>query len=110
MFRFIRNKRPAIVGLMFGGTIGLTVAVAYAATAGWLCSGIRACPARWEPYAIVSSIIFFGITVAGVIVAVIGARLYKIFDTAPYDESVVTTYPGRESASGTFSERPEGEG
>jgi|TARA_B100002003_G_scaffold246664_1_gene276781 hypothetical protein len=48
----------------------------------WLCTGIRACPPSWEPFALVLSIIFFVITLICVFAAVIGARLYKIFDTA----------------------------
>ena len=82
MFQFIGKRRPSVKGLIVGGVAGLAVAVAYAATSGWLCSGIRDCPASWEPYAVVSSIIFVSITVAGVIAAVVGAQLYRIFDTA----------------------------
>jgi hypothetical protein len=58
------------------------VGIGYGGTSAWLCSGIRNCPASWEPYVIVSAVFFIGITVSGVIVAVVGARLYKIFDTS----------------------------
>jgi hypothetical protein len=105
MFQFIRNRRPSVMGLIVGGTAGLVTAVAYAATSAWLCSGIRACPASWEPYAVVSAIIFVLITFAGVAVAVVGATLYRIFDTALVVEDVVTTYP--EGASATFPERSD---
>ncbi len=87
--------------MIIGGTAGLVVAVAYAATAGWLCSGIRACPASWEPFALVSSIIFVVITVAGIVVSLVGAKLYKIFDTA-----LVIDDDG-EGGDAASSERPE---
>ena len=89
-----------------GGAAGLAVAVAYAATSGWLCSGIRDCPASWEPYAVVSSIIFVSITVAGVIAAVVGAKLYRIFDTALVVDDGNTT--SSERARGMFPERSGG--
>lgn len=88
------------MGLIVGGTIGLAVALGYALTGAWLCTGIRACPASWEPFALVSSIIFVLITLAGVFVAVVGAKLYKIFDTAL----------GSEVVDDTFSERSKGGG
>lgn len=78
------------MGLIVGGTIGLAVALGYALTGAWLCTGIRACPASWEPFALVSSIIFVLITLAGVFVAVVGAKLYKIFDTALGSEAAFT--------------------
>lgn len=88
------------MGLIVGGTIGLAVALGYALTGAWLCTGIRACPASWEPFALVSSIIFVLITLAGVFVAVVGAKLYKIFDTAL----------GVDSGSTTFSESSDSDG
>ncbi len=95
------------MGLILGATAGLVIAAAYAATSGWLCSGIRACPASWEPYAVVSAIIFVLITLFGVVVAVVGALLYRIFDTALVVEDVVTTYP-EGGATGTIPESGEG--
>ena len=89
--------------MIVGGAAGLAAAVAYAATSGWLCSGIRNCPVSWEPYAVVSSIIFVVITVAGVIVAVVGAKLYEIFDTA-------LVIDDGDSGEATFPERSEGGG
>jgi ABC-type uncharacterized transport system permease subunit len=102
MLQFIRNRRPSVKGLIIGVLIGLAVSVAYGATAGWLCSGIRKCPASWEPFAIVSSIIFVLITVGSIGVAVVVAKLYRVFDTSlvirddgesSYSEVVRTTYP-----------------
>ena len=84
MFNFVRKRRPAIVGLILGATIGLMIALGYGITSIWLCSGIRKCPDNWVPFAIVTAIIFMVITPIGVIVAVVGSRLYKIFDTALY--------------------------
>ena len=82
MFQFIRNRRPAVIGLILGATVGLMVAIGYGGTSAWLCSGIRNCPASWEPFVLVSSIFFVGFTVAGVTIAHFGAKVYKIFDTA----------------------------
>lgn len=108
MFQFIGKRRPSVKGLIVGGAAGLAGAAAYAATSGWLCSGIRQCPASWEPYAVVSSIIFVVITVAGVIVAVVGAKLYEIFDTAlVIDDGDSGEATSSESARGTFHERSE---
>ena len=109
MFHFISKRRPALKGLIVGGAAGLAVAGAYAGTAGWLCTGIRNCPASWEPFALVASIIFVLITVIGIITAVVSARLYKIFDTAlvindegeaTYSESVRTTFPEASKSDG----------
>ncbi len=118
MFQFIRKRRPAVKGLIIGVMVGLAVAIPYAATAGWLCSGIRACPASWEPYAVVASIIFVGIAVAGVIVGVIGAKLYQIFDTALDSDGGYTTITpagaragligGGDNGEATSSERAAG--
>jgi mannose/fructose/N-acetylgalactosamine-specific phosphotransferase system component IIC len=82
MFRFIGNRRPVVAGLILGTVLGLMVAVGYGATSGWLCSGISKCPGSWEPFVIVSSIIFVLILVATTIASVVMARLYKIFDTS----------------------------
>jgi len=82
MFRFIGNRRPAVIGLILGTTLGLMVAIGYGGTSAWLCSGIRKCPASWEPFVIVSAIIFVLILVAVIIMSVVMARLYKIFDTS----------------------------
>ena len=82
MFNFIRNRRSATSGLIIGVLLGLSAALGYGLMGAWLCTGIRACPPRWEPFALVLSIIFFLITLASVFAVVIGARLYKIFDTA----------------------------
>jgi len=68
--------------MILGTALGLMIAVGYGATSSWLCSGISKCPGSWEPFVIVSSIIFFFVLVATIIVAIIGARLYKIFDTS----------------------------
>ena len=82
MFNFIRNRRPATSGLIIGALLGLSAALGYGLMGAWLCTGIRACPPSWEPFALVLSIIFFLITLASVFAVAIGARLYKIFDTA----------------------------
>ena len=84
MFNFVYKRRPAIVGLILGSTVGLMIALGYSLTSIWLCSGIRKCPENWVPFAVVAAIIFIVIAPIGVAVAVIGARLYKIFDTALY--------------------------
>ena len=120
MFQFIGKRRPSVKGWIIGGTTGVIVAAAYGATAGWLCSGIRGCPASWEPYALVSSIIFVAITITGVIAGFVGAKLYKIFDTALDNEGGFTTFPpvganGGSTLSGdgggaAFAERPKSDG
>ena len=71
-----------VVGLIFGSLLGLMIAIGYAATSAWLCSGIRKCPASWEPYAYVSAIILLVVVFTAVVVSVVGARVYKIFDTS----------------------------
>lgn len=93
MFRFIGNRRPAVAGLILGTALGLMVGAGYGLTSGWLCSGISKCPASWEPFVIVSTIIALFVLVATVIVSIIGARLYKIFDTSiggekAYEQSI----------------------
>ena len=82
MFRFIGNKRPLVAGLILGTLLGAMIAIGYATTSAWLCSGIRKCPASWEPYALVSSIILLVFVITAVVVSVVGARVYKIFDTS----------------------------
>ena len=86
-----------MIGLIIGSSIGLTAAIGYGATGAWLCSGIRNCPASWEPFALVSSIIFAALTLIGVVVAMIVARLYKIFDTATGGEVAYSSQGGRGS-------------
>lgn len=101
MISFLKRRRPAVVGLMLGATVGLMVALGYGLTSAWLCSGIRKCPASWEPFVIVSAIIFLAITPIGVVVASFGARLYRIFDTALYPDGDGNTGPdGEESERG----------
>jgi hypothetical protein len=95
MIRFLGNRRPAVVGVIFGTVFGLLIAVGYGATSAWLCSGIRKCPASWEPFAIVSTVIFGLVLVAAVVISMVGARAYKIFDTSiggekAYEPSVGT--------------------
>jgi len=82
MFRFIGRRRPAVAGIILGTMLGLAVAVGYGATSAWLCSGISKCPASWEPFVLVSAIIFFVILAIMIVVSIVGARLYKIFDTS----------------------------
>lgn len=82
MFRFIGNKRPLVAGLILGTLLGAMIAIGYATTSAWLCSGIRKCPASWEPYVYVSAIILIVTLITTVIVSIIGARAYKIFDTS----------------------------
>ena len=82
MFRFLGKRRPLVVGLIFGNLLGLMIAIGYAATSAWLCSGIRKCPASWEPYAYVSLVIFLLVLFTAIFIAVVGARAYKIFDTS----------------------------
>ena len=95
MFQFIGRRRASVIGLIIGGTIGLAAAVGYGATGAWLCSGIRNCPVSWEPFALVSSIIFTALTLAGVVMAMIVVRLYKIFDTATGGEVAYSSQGGR---------------
>ena len=82
MIRFLGKRRPAVVGLILGTVLGLMVAIGYGSTSAWLCSGIRSCPASWQPFVIVSSIIFVLILVTVIAMSVVMARLYKIFDTS----------------------------
>ena len=105
MLQFLRNRRPAVIGLIFGTVLGLMVAIGYGSTSAWLCSGIRNCPASWEPFVIVSSIIFVLILIAAVVFAVVGAKLYKVFDTSiggekAYEPSIGTTTPERSELDG----------
>ena len=82
MLSFIFRRRPAVVGLVLGTLLGLMFGGAYGLTSAWLCSGIRKCPASWEPFAIVSAVIFLVILVTTVIISIFGAKAYKIFDTS----------------------------
>ncbi len=82
MFSFISRRRPAVAGLIIGVIVGLMVAIGYGATSAWLCSGIRDCPVSWEPFVFISLLIFLVIVVAMVVVAMVFARAYKIFDTS----------------------------
>jgi hypothetical protein len=82
MIGFIFRKRPAVAGLILGTLIGLMIGGGYGATSAWLCSGIRKCPASWEPFVVVSSIIFVLVLISTVAVSVLGAKAYKIFDTS----------------------------
>jgi len=82
MIRFLGKRRPAVIGLILGIVLGLMVAIGYGSTSAWLCSGISRCPGSWQPFVIVSSIIFVLIVVAMIIASVVMARLYKIFDTS----------------------------
>jgi hypothetical protein len=82
MFRFIRNRRPLGVGLIYGTVLGLMIAIGYGSTSAWLCSGIRKCPASWEPFVYVSLVIFLIVLFTAIVIAVVGARAYKIFDTS----------------------------
>ena len=82
MIGFIFRKRPAVAGLILGTLIGLMIGGGYGATSAWLCSGIRKCPDSWEPFVVVSSIIFVLVLISTVAVSVLGAKAYKIFDTS----------------------------
>jgi hypothetical protein len=97
MFNFIGRRRPAVTGLIIGGLIGLAIASGYGATGAWLCSGIRKCPASWEPFVFISAIIFVVVTGAGIITAIIGARMYKLFDTSTGGEVAYSSQGGRGS-------------
>jgi hypothetical protein len=95
MIRYIFTRRPAVVGLILGTLIGLMIGGGYGATSAWLCSGIRNCPASWEPFVFVSSIIFVVTLVSTVIVSVIGAKAYKIFDTSIGGDAAYVSSGGR---------------
>jgi hypothetical protein len=105
MFRFLGNRRPVVVGLILGSVFGLMIGSGYGLTSAWLCSGIRKCPASWEPFALVSAIIFVVVLVFVVIVSVFGAKAYKIFDTSiggkkAYEPSVGTDVVERSGDEG----------
>jgi|TARA_B100000959_G_C14980181_1_gene623140 hypothetical protein len=106
MLSFIFRRRPAVAGLMIGSIAGLLVAGGYGLTSAWLCSGIRKCPASWEPFVFVSVIIFVVIVVVAVIVSILGAKAYKIFDTSIGGDKAYANAGGRgrSSESGGSSE------
>jgi len=81
MTYFLGRRRPVFVGFILGTVLGAAVALGYGLTAGWLCSGIRECPASWIPFAFISSIIFFIVLGMTTLVTVILTKLYRIFDT-----------------------------
>ena len=81
--------------MILGTLIGLMIGGGYGATSAWLCSGIRNCPASWEPFVIVSSIIFVLVLVSTVVVSVIGAKAYKIFDTSIGGDAAYAASGGR---------------
>jgi hypothetical protein len=87
MISFLGRRRPVVVGLILGTVLGAAIALGYGLTAGWLCSGIRECPASWIPFAFISSIIFFIVLGMTTLVTVILAKLYRMFDTALITES-----------------------
>jgi hypothetical protein len=102
MFRFLGKRRPLVIGLILGTLLGLMIAAGYGATSAWLCSGIRKCPASWEPFVLISSIIFVVVVITTMIVAVGGARAYKIFDTSiggdkAYEPSIGSPRDDKES-------------
>tara|TARA_Y100001970_G_C13894186_1_gene680273 strand:- start:307 stop:567 length:261 start_codon:yes stop_codon:yes gene_type:complete len=82
MFRFIANKRPAIAGLIIGLIIGLMVAGGYGGMSAWVCSGIRTCPASWQPFVLVSSIIFLIVFLIVFVATILFVRFYRILDTS----------------------------
>tara|TARA_B100000029_G_scaffold516259_1_gene628233 strand:+ start:3509 stop:3769 length:261 start_codon:yes stop_codon:yes gene_type:complete len=82
MFRFIANKSPVNAGLIFGFIIGLMVAGGYGGMSAWVCSGIRTCPASWEPFVLVSSIIFLIVFLIVFVATIVFVRLYRILDTS----------------------------
>jgi MFS family permease len=104
MFQFITNRRPSIIGLIFGVAIGLMVAIGYGSTSAWLCSGISKCPASWQPFFYVSAIIFVLITVSTVLLAVFGAKVYKVFDTSIGGDKAYEASGGRGSDRDDISE------
>ncbi|MDA1280010.1 MAG: hypothetical protein O3B95_08205 [Chloroflexi bacterium] len=97
MIAFIRRRHASVIGLLVGGLVGLAAAAGYGGTSAWLCSGIRNCPVSWEPFVLVSSIIFVVLTVTGIFAAMVVARLYKIFDTATGGEAAYSSQGGRGS-------------
>ena len=82
MFKFIAKKHPAIAGLILGSIIGLMVAGGYGGMSAWVCSGIRTCPASWQPFVLVSSIIFLIVFLMVFVATIVFVRLYRILDTS----------------------------
>ena len=104
MIRFIFRRRPAVVGLILGTVIGLAIGGGYGATSACLCSGIRNCPASWEPFVLVSSIIFVLVLISTVVVSIIGAKAYKIFDTSIGGDKAYSASGGRSGDDGRSAE------
>ena len=104
MIRFIFRRRPAVVGLILGTLIGLMIGGGYGVTSAWLCSGIRSCPASWEPFVVVSSIIFVLVLISTVVVSIIGAKAYKIFDTSIGGDKAYSASGGRSGHDGRSAE------
>ncbi len=99
MFRFIANRTPAVAGLIIGSVLGLLIAGGYGGTSAWLCSGISACPASWQPFVLVSSIIFLIVFLLVFVATIFFVRLYRIFDTSnggasAYRPSIGSTLDG----------------
>lgn len=88
-----------MVGLILGTVIGLMIGGGYGVTSAWLCSGIRECPASWEPFVLVSAIIFVIALISTVILSVFGAKAYKIFDTSIGGEAAYSGSGGRGGGS-----------
>ncbi len=79
----------------------MAISLGYTLTSAWLCTGIRDCPVSWEPYVGTAVVIFVPITIAGIIVAIVGAKLYEIFDTALVED----TAPAESSGTDGYSAR-----
>ena len=83
--------------MILGTIAGLMVGGGYAGTSAWLCSGIRKCPASWEPFVIIAVIILV-ITIMGMVIfSVIFAKAYKIFDTSIGGEKAYETSIGTDT-------------
>ena len=107
MFQIITRRRPAVMGLIVGAMLGLMIGGGYGGTSAWLCSGIRKCPASWEPFVLVSVIIFLLVTVSGVFVFSFGAKLYKVFDTSIGGDAAYEGSGGRGSGESNSAENAD---